>query len=79
MRKRPVYPTMPMIRRMQDLRRAGLSAEAVRVVVELDFGAAPCAESVRKYTSDWSIAATGFVNPGGRVGLTAGPNAGHSA
>jgi hypothetical protein len=79
MRKRPVYPTVPMIHRMQALRRAGLSVQAVRAVVELDYGAAPCAESVRKYTSGWSPLAIGFVNPGGMAGLSSGPNRGRAA
>jgi hypothetical protein len=43
--------TMPMIRRMQALRDVGLSIEATRRVIELDYGQAPCSRTIENYTA----------------------------
>lgn len=78
MRKKHCFATVPMIHRMQQLRNAGLSIAAVQAVIELDYGEAPCADSVRTYTSSWSPVATSFsgLGHGGIRGMTSGPNRG---
>ena len=47
--KQHVSMTTGMIRRASALRDAGLSMEATRAVIELDFGRAPCTHTIRKY------------------------------
>lgn len=49
MRKRNVFLTMPMLRRAQALRTAGLSYEAVVRVLELDYGRSPCESTLRAH------------------------------
>ena len=44
--------TILMVRRMRQLRTAGLSAEAVARLMDLDYGQRPHAATVRKYTDD---------------------------
>lgn len=66
MRKRPTRLTMPMLRRMQALRSIGLSVEAIRRVIELDYGDAPCEATIRNYTERM---APGFTNVPGYAGV----------
>ncbi len=47
--KQHVAMTTGMIRRATALRDAGLSMEAIRAVIELDFGRAPCTHTLRKH------------------------------
>jgi len=47
--KQHVTMTTGMIRRASALRDAGLSMEAIRAVIELDFGRAPCAATLRNH------------------------------
>jgi hypothetical protein len=48
-RKKQIRVTLPMAKRMRQLREANLSVEAVARVIELDFGAKPSESTVHTY------------------------------
>ncbi len=54
MTQKYVHITLPMLKRARDLYGAGLSYEAIRRVLELDFGVAPSVSSLGHYLSPGS-------------------------
>lgn len=51
--------TVPVIRRMTELRRAGLSCPAIKAVVELDYPVSVTVEMVRYYVRRYSGVSVG--------------------
>lgn len=66
-RRSPGKITMPLIKRMRELRDAGLSCAAVAAVIELDHGEKFTTDSVRKYAPRTDTKA--FTNLGGYKGM----------
>lgn len=58
---RYVRVTVPMVKRMRELRAAGLGAEAVAAVIALDFGARPCRATVDQYAPRSSATGHGLA------------------
>ena len=69
--KQHVTMTTGMIRRASALRDAGLSMEATRAVIELDFGRAPCTDTIRTYIGPPHPTPLGLSCVGNGANLTA--------